>query len=154
MVDDIFIREPVDDNLINSLTKYFDDNTAAINFENHFDAKDISVDKIVKRRHNNGAYKTSMMFQLWKKDKLLSVLEGIDVDPWAFEKMNNHKGYTYYVNANGHKGLINFGKVDNIYNWGIVKGKWTLEAIKFFRKEGLDVNYGPRGVVHEAFKKQ
>lgn len=145
MCDDIFIREPVDSKLIDSLINYFDDNTAAINFENHFDASDLPLDDIIKIR-SEGKYKTSLMMQLWKKDKLASVLEGIDTDPWTFEQLNNHKNYRYLVNANPHKGLINFGKVDRVYDWGIVQGKWTKECLEFLNSEGINIDYKDRGV--------
>ena len=146
MCDDIFIREKVDAGLIESLTKYFDENTAAINFENHFDSGDLDLDEVLKVRCG-GKYKTSLMIQLWNKDKLHSVLECSDTDPWTFEQLNNHKGYRYLVNANPHKGLINFGKVDRIYNWGIVQGKWSVECIDFLASEGLSVDYSVRGVI-------
>ena len=146
MCDDIFIRESVNTEVIDSLINYFDDNTAAINFENHFDKKDLPLDNIVMLRHDEGKYKTSLMIQLWNKTKLLSVLAGIDTDPWNFEQLNNHKGYRYLVNANPHKGLLNFGKVDRIYDWGIVQGKWTYECVNFLRNEGLDINFESRGI--------
>lgn len=147
MCDDIFIRRSVDDELIRSLIKYFDHNTAAINFEVHFDKNDIPLDNLLTLRPGKGRYKTSMMFQLWNKNKLLDILDGVDTDPWNFEQLNPHKGYKYYCNANNHIGLIDFGKVDRIYNWGIVQGKWTMEAIKFFKKEGIEIDYSKRGVI-------
>ena len=147
MCDDIFIRETVDNDTITGLVSYFDKNTAAINFENHFDYDDIDFNNLLTLRPENGKYKTSMMFQLWKKDKLLNVLKGVDTDPWKFEQLNPHKDYKYYCNANSHTGLIDFGKVDRIYNWGIVQGKWTREAIRFFKSEGIDIDYSKRGIL-------
>lgn len=140
MCDDLFIRERVDNNLIMSLPKYFDKVTAAINFENHFDKNDIPLNNIVAIRNQNGKYKTSLMIQLWNKEKLLAVLNDLDVNPWIFERLNNHLNYRYLINANSHKGLINFGKIDNGYNWGVVQGKWTEEVLSFFDAEKIDIN--------------
>ena len=147
MCDDIFIRKNVDNNLIQNLIKYFDENTAAINFEVHFDNNDIPFDNLLTLRPEKGNYKTSMMFQLWSRNKLLDVLKDVDTDPWNFEQLNPHKGYKYYCNANNHTGLIDFGKVDRIYNWGIVQGKWTTEAIDFFKDEGIEIDYSKRGIL-------
>jgi len=140
MCDDLFVRERVDNNLIMSLPEYFDKTTAAINFENHFDNNDISLDSIVAIRNQNGKYKTSLMIQLWNKEKLLAILHNLDTDPWTFERLNNHLNYRYLINANSHKGLINFGKVDNEYNWGVVQGKWTEEVLSFFDAEKIHIN--------------
>ena len=146
MCDDLFIREPVDKQLIDSLPKYFDNNTAAINFENHFDTTDDKLDDILCIRSKKGKYKTSLMIQLWNKEKLLLILQGIDVDPWIFERVNHHLNYRFLINANNHKGLINFGKIDSTYNWGVVRGKWSQEVLSFFEQEGIKINISKRPI--------
>lgn len=67
MVDDIFIRKAVDNSLINSLTSFFSENTAALNFEFRFDRNDIKKNGLISIRSSLGRYKTSMMCQLWDR---------------------------------------------------------------------------------------
>lgn len=148
MCDDIFIREQVDNELMLSLVKYFEQNPnlGAINLQNRFDKNDILLDNSVYKRNPNGKFKTSAMCQLWKKDKLLQVYD-YDTDPWKFEQDNRHHNFDYLITNSLSKPLLPFGRKRNAYNFGIVQGKWTQETLNFFESEGIIIDSAKRGVM-------
>ena len=141
MLDDIFIRKNIDYNLYKLPELFENNNLAAINLETSFDSKDTVVNDLVKKRSANGEYKVSMMCQLWKKEKLLKVLN-LNLDPWAFEMANNHLNFDYYILTNK---LIDWGHSRFGDIWGIYRGKWCKEVVPFFEKEGIKIDYNLRG---------
>lgn len=149
MCDDLFMREPVSNDLIKSLCQYITGDVASINFEVQFDKDDIPFNDILMRRPDKGRWKTSMMCQLWDTEKLLDILSD-DSDPWQIEKMNDGKGYTFLINASNDRPLLPFGKRKGIYDWGIVQGKWTKEAYDFLKSEGIEPDISQRGVKANA----
>lgn len=142
MVDDIFIREYVDNELIISLQQYINDNVASINLEKCFDPYDKPFNDLLMQRSTLGRYKTSVMCNMFNREKLVKILKNIHTDPWEFERINNHMNFTYLIARN--KCFINFGY--EYRNWfGIRKGKWCLETRDFFNKEGIEIDYSIRG---------
>ena len=147
MVDDIFIREMVDNDLIWHLTTYVHDNIASLNFEFSFDKQDILIYNDLMLRNQFGKFKLSCMCQMWQKRAILDLFN-VEKDCWRFEKDNKCKNYNFLISKNGN--YINWGKRHDTWKWGIVKGKWTKECKEFFIKEGItDINYEERGFIDE-----
>ena len=142
MVDDIFLREKVDNERILNLQNHFTDNVASINLEKTFDINDTPFNYELMFRSVNGKYKTSVMCNLFDREKLMSILNDLNCDPWTFESINHHKNYTYLISKNGD--FLNFGYGDRKW-FGIRKGKWCLEIVDFFNKENIKVDYNVRG---------
>ena len=142
MIDDCFIRRPVDTARIKYAEKHLGGNIALMNFEKSWDEKDIptELDGWKKRRHGS-AYEVSLMCGLWQKDKLLKVL-GRNCDPWTIELEQDNCGFDYYINSG-----------DYIIDWGyrtfqpcnLIKGKWAAEVVDFFDAEGIKIDYNKRG---------
>lgn len=141
MIDDLFIREKVDNNLVKSLEKYIGGIIGALNFEKQFDKFDTPLDDLVSLRNVNGKYRTSVMCQLWSKKALLNIFN-CEKDPWTFENDNNSKGYLFLISRKGN--FINWGYGDRKW-FGIRKGKWCKECKNFFDKENIKVDYSIRG---------
>lgn len=141
MIDDLFIRNYVDNNLINSLEDYIGGIIGALNFERSFDKGDIPLDDKVCLRNHYGKYKTSVMCQLWTKNAILDIFN-CEKDPWTFESDNNSKHYVYLCSKNGN--FIDWGYLTNKW-FGIRKGKWCRECKEFFDKENLTIDYSIRG---------
>lgn len=146
MVDDIFIREKVDNDMIWDLCSSLHDNFAALNFEFSFDPLDkpymtTKFGKIILKRNQFGRFKLSCMCQMWQKRAILTLFN-VKKDPWRFEKDNISMGFDFLISKNGD--LINWGKRRNDWHWGIVKGKWTQETKEFFDKEGIEMDYSTR----------
>ena len=144
MVDDVFLQKSTDDTKVLNLVNFFNDDIAAINLEPSFDSHDKPYSNDLMERSINGKYKTSLMCSLWRKDKLLKVLD-YDTDPWQFEWDNKHHDYQYLITKKG--GFLHWGFKDGNDNWrfGLHEGKWFRETKRFFDKEGLKINYSIRG---------
>lgn len=143
MMDDIFIRKPVDTKRIEQADRCLKGNIALMNFEKSFDGWDepTEISGWKKRRHNS-QWEVSIMCGLWDRKKLMRVLD-LDSSPWDVEYMQRNAGYDYYINSG-----------DYIIDWnyrqgrpsGISRGKWQRECIQFFEDEGIEVDYSKRGI--------
>ena len=145
MVDDIFIQTKVDNKRVLSLINYFDDTVASLNLQpSGFDKKDILFKNDIMERSNNGEFKNSVMCSLWRKDKLISVLD-YDTNPWQFEWDNKHKGYKYLITKNGD--YLYWGFSNEQWRFGLHEGKWFRQCIKFLKKENINIDFNKRGFV-------
>ena len=142
MIDDCFIRKPVDEKRIKEACQILKGNIALMNFEKSWDPEDIETEYPGwKKRKHGSRFEVSLMCGLWQKDKLLKVLER-DCDPWTIEEEQMNYGFDYYINSG-----------DYIIDWGyrtfqpcnIVKGKWTKECKEFLESEGIEVDYLKKG---------
>lgn len=141
MVDDIFIREKVDSDFVDSLENYIGGIIGGLNFEKQFDPNDIPLDNNVALRNPYGKWKTSVMCQLWNKKALLDIFN-CDKDPWVFEKDNDSKNYIFLISRYGN--FLNWGYGERKW-FGIRKGKWCKEIKDLFEKENIDIDYSVRG---------
>ena len=142
MVDDIFIQNKVDNDLINSLTEYLHDNYASVNIESSFDKNDIPINDLLCLRNPTGKFKLSCMCQLWQKKALLDLFN-CEYDPWKMEKIDNTKDYLFLISKD--KYLIDFGRTKDNWKFGVIRGKWSKECKEFFDKEGINILYTKRG---------
>ena len=142
MIDDCFIRRPVDLVRIKYASDWLRGNIARMNCEKSWDEEDQETERVGwKKRKHGSRFEVSLMCGLWDKWKLLSVVDR-DCSPWEIEENQDGKGFDYYINAE-----------DYIIDWGyrtftpsnIVKGKWTRECKEFLDKEGIIVDYSKKG---------
>ena len=144
MIDDIFIRKPVDTKRIDYARANLKGNIACFNFEKVFNQDDQESGlNGWKIRKKGSTYELSLMCGLWNKDKLLKVLEN-DSDPWTVEYNQDTKGFDYLINSADY--IIDWGYKTFSYV-GVVRGKWAREIIPFFEKEGIKIDYEKRGFV-------
>lgn len=147
MMDDIFIRQPVDTKRIKEAETYLQSiyglNVACMNFEKAFDPNDEETRlKGWKKRKQGSPWMVSIMCGLWQTEKLVNVLmEGLS--PWDVEAKQEGMGYEYYINADDY--IIDWGYV-TYQPSGICRGKWQKECVWFFQSEGIKVDYGKRGI--------
>lgn len=142
MCDDVFIRKYVDNQKVMSLLNIFNDNIASINLEMSFDKNDLPYNEDLMIRSINGKFKTSVMCNIFNRKKLLKILSNLDINPWQFESLNNHLGYTYLVTKRND--FVSWGYTYGGW-FGIRKGKWCREIVPFFEKEGIKIDYSKRG---------
>lgn len=144
MIDDIFIRKPVDIKRIDYARANLKGNIACFNFEKVFNQDDQESGlNGWKIRKKGSPYELSLMCGLWDKEKLLKVLEN-DSDPWTVEYTQDTKSFDYLINSDDY--IIDWG-YETFKHVGVVKGKWSREIIPFFEKEGIKVDYEKRGFV-------
>lgn len=147
MVDDCFIRRPVDYDRIEDAVSIIEheDNVALMNFEKrwHYQDEPTLYPGWMKRKHGT-EYEASLMCGVWNRQKLLNVLAPVS-DPWTVEYKQHTCGYDYYINS-----------WDYIIDWGyqtfvpcnLVKGKWAREIIPFFAAEGIQMDFSKRGFIN------
>lgn len=138
MIDDCFIRQPVDTNRIEEALEIIksEPNVACMNFEKAWDEQDKPTKYAGwKVREHGRDYEVSLMCGIWNIEKLLKVLDR-DCSPWEIELKQDGKGFDYYINAGDY--IIDWG-YKTFCEVGKVKGRWTREAIEFLGKEGFDV---------------
>ena len=144
MIDDCFIRGPVDEKRINEAAEYISGNIALMNFEKSWDENDEETNlKGWKKRRSDSQFEVSLMCGIWQKDKLLKVIER-DCDPWTIELNQENYGFDYYINAGDY--IIDWG-YRTFKPVGLVKGKCARECQEFFEQEGIRVDYSKKGFI-------
>ena len=148
MIDDIFIRKPVNTERIEYARKHLKGNIAMFNFEKVFNQEDQESGlKGFKIRKKGSEYELSLMCGLWDRKKLIHILEK-DSDPWSVEYNQDTKGYDYLINSEDY--IIDWGYI-TFHRVGIVKGKWARECKDFFDKEGIKIDYEKRGFIDQYY---
>lgn len=135
LVDDIFIRKPVDTKRIDYARDHLKGNIAMFNFEKSFDLGDeeTSLEGFKKRKHGSN-YEVSIMCGLWDKEKLMKVIEPKSTI-WEVEYKQNNCNYDYYINSGDY--IIDWG-YETWKQVGICKGKWCKETIEYFKKNNIE----------------
>ena len=142
MIDDIFIRRPVDTDRIQYALDHIGGNIALMNFEKSWDPTDAPTDLDGwKCRRHGSEYEVSLMCGLWQKDKLLKVLSR-NCDPWTIELQQEPYDFCYYINSGDY--IIDWG-YRTFQKCGLVKGKWSHECADFLTGEGFHIDYSIRG---------
>ena len=91
IMDDYFIRKPVDVERIEYLSKQLKGNIAVFYFEKSFDENDTETDIVgMKKRQHGSAYEVAINCGLWQKDKLINVLDR-NSDVWDIELNQDNK---------------------------------------------------------------
>ena len=142
MCDDVFLRAAPNKELIDKMLADIKGNVAAFNFETSCYKDDIALNEYSLKRAPNGAYKTSVMCQLWNKDKLIRIMD-CDLDPWKFEYANRHTNYDFLILKNNL--ALDWGHYKYGDKWGIYRNSWVKETADFLNKEGLTIDYSKRG---------
>lgn len=134
MIDDCFIRKPVDVERIEYASEHLNGNIALMNFEKSWDVNDEPTDLIGwKKRKHGSEFEVSLLCGLWQKEKLLKVVER-DCSPWEIELEQDNCGFDYYINSGDY--IIDWG-YKTFQPVGKVKGKWTKETVEFLKRNGL-----------------
>lgn len=136
MIDDCFIRQPVDTKRIEEAEHIIrkNKNIALMNFEKAWDVSDeLTGYKGWKKRKHGSRFEVSLLCGIWDKEKLLKVVER-DCSPWEIEENQRGYGFDYYINAGDY--IIDWG-YKAFQPVGKVKGRWTEETIEYLRNEGL-----------------
>lgn len=142
MMDDCFIREPVDVDRLQYASANLTGNIAMFNFEKSFDPNDEDCEfEGFKKRQHGSPYEVSIMCGLWDRKKLYHCLT-VDSSPWMVEKLQRNCGYDFYINSGDF--IINWG-YETWKHTGIAKGKWCRNVVPFFESEGIEIDYSKRG---------
>lgn len=139
--DDTFFRKKVNDKVIDKLSTYIDNKLIAINLEPAFDG--FKVNEILSIRDSSKKWLTSMMPQLWNKDKLIEIIGDKELSPRQVEHIG--KGTPYIYGIINDTSYIDFGKVKGIYPYAITEGKWAKEIVSFCKQEQVEIDFSGLG---------
>ncbi len=94
----------------------------------------------------NSQWRSSLMLALWKKDALLSLVEGLSITPWQFEHMNtNHldKFYCLNLSTNDSSDVLPFlgmyGSTNGFTFYPIIIDLLEKEGVT--KLDGSPINY-------------
>lgn len=133
MLDDFFIRQPVDTERINKIKLTKD--VICYNFEKEYRVPALRL-KEWDIQKNNQVYLNSCQPSIWNREKLIERLQE-DKNPQEWETTKIDSPYIHYINNQEY--IIDIGYRHQPLNigWGITRGKITDECKKFLESEGL-----------------
>ena len=133
MLDDFFIRKPVDEKRINNIK--FTDDIICYNFEiNHREpALKLNGWDIQK---NNQIYLNSCQPSVWNKKLLIERLYD-DLNAQEWETLVINSPYIHMINNQDLIIDIGYRQQDLSIGWGITRGKLAKECKAFLESEGL-----------------
>ena len=134
MLDDFFIRQPVDEERINSIK--IDDNTACYNFELEYREPYVRFDNGWDGQKNNQVYLNSCQPSIWNREVLIDRLN-TKQSPQEWETTIINSPYLHYINNKDFIIDIGYRHQDLSIGWGITRGKLAKECYEFLKKEGL-----------------
>ena len=140
--DDTFFRNKVNDKVIKKLSAYIDNKLIGINLEPAFDG--YQVNEILTIRDSSKKWLSSMMPQLWNKNKLIELIAGRELSPRAVEKIGTNSPYIFGIITTNNTD-IDFGKKKNVYPYAITEGKWAKEIVDFCKKENIEIDFSELG---------
>ena len=150
LLDDFFIREPVDTKKIKEIIGYMDNDPAIATFNFDFIAdphnKEAPYPGFILRPEVC-QYKLNMQAGIWRTDVLYDLWRDSD-SPWVWElygtcRSFNNK-YKYYCLSDLSFSPIKYGKEKVLF--GVFKGKWIKDDVcPLFEKEGIEIDLEKRG---------
>lgn len=133
MLDDFFIRRPVDVDRINKIK--LSDETICYNFEKNYREPALKL-KEWDIQKNNQVYLNSCQPSIWNREKLIERLQE-DKNPQEWETTKIDSPYIHFINNQDY--IIDIGYRHQPLNigWGITRGKLTKECKEFLESEEL-----------------
>ena len=138
MMEDMFLKTTVSNSqIVTVLDEFFEVNGNFITLiaEPHYDKKFSQNFGLISP---GAMYRATATAALWKKKILLDILRENET-AWDFEKKGSIRTDQYY-------GF--YAVVHDCFSFvhGVVKGQWTVHAVKEFEKLGLDIDFSTRKV--------
>ena len=137
MLDDFFIRQPVDEERIEQaeiLLRDFND-IGCFNFEINYREPLYHGDEWDVQK-NNQVYINSCQPSLWNRQVLLDRLQD-NQNPQEWELTPVYSSKVNYINCRDYIIDIGYRHQDLSIGWGITRGKLSKECYEFLKKEGL-----------------
>ena len=154
LMDDFFLREPVDLNMIDQIIEWMesDRKIACFNFEATKAYSDWECDVYpgFRRLPPGNKFTLNMQAAIWRTSCLQKYWRP-DVSPWEWEAYCNvltikHPGDKFYCAKDRSDRYINYGHYQIGDLWGVVKGKWIIEDVQpLFEREGIEIDFSKRG---------
>ena len=160
MLDDFFLREPVNLKSIEQIVDWMDadEQIGYFNCDVTRAECDLEVGHYpgFRRLPAGNRYTLNMQAAIWRTGVLRSYWRR-GVSPWDWEERCNVKTiddskHKFYSALTPEDAFMEYGHVYG--GWGVYQGKWCKEDIvPFFEKEGIKVDYNQRGFFEESKKR-
>lgn len=146
MLDDFFIRGPVDEERIKQAERLLKeiDSVSCFNFEkNYRNSLEYSSDWSIQL--NKQVYLNSCQPSIWNRLILIDRLQkNQNAQEWELTQIDSP--YVHYINNKDYIIDIGYRHQDLSIGFGITRGKLSKECLEFLKKEGLDediINHYP-----------
>lgn len=158
MLEDFFLMGQVDDLEIKAVVeKMKNDDSIAVVYPKRISTysyrDDVHPEWIRMDVDKNQKYMVNCQFAIWNKKLLLDILNP-GLSPWQLErefKLPENCKYKFYCFPNGSKFSIEGDVFPYLFaiqkGYGIAQSKWLWNNKKFFKNEGVEVNYDSLGVL-------
>ena len=154
MMDDFFLRRPVDGEFLEKVMSYLDNDERAVvfSFQNVVDELNTHSQNYpgFDLRPLYGYYKFNFQAAIWKTEYLLGAWKPHE-SPWAWEGIGNYRSFDkkhdFYVLRHEESTPLFYG-FDGIGHMGIYRGKWyTPDVVPLFEKHNLQIDLSKRGCI-------
>lgn len=134
MLDDMLIRQPVREDLIEDAIKVLDEDkkVAVVNFEKNYRPANNYSENWLEQKQNQ-MYLCSCQPSIWRRIALIDNLKK-DENAWSWELTRVSNDWKYLINKDVD--IINIGRTNDL-NWGIARGKITNEFKEFLIDENI-----------------
>lgn len=152
LMDDFFLRRPVDEDKIDQVIQWLDkdENAVVFSFQNVKDKLNICSEKYPQylKRPVYGEYKFNFQAAIWRTEKLLGFWKKHET-PWEWETIGNIRSFDekldFYVLEGANNSPIDYGFDEK--GMGIFRGKWVIDTVKeLFENHDIYVDYSVRGI--------
>lgn len=146
MLEDYFISKKIQNRDIDDILTYMDNNRAfyyQLSIGNTKSKEPICVNVSAKTN-----YPVSLQPAIWKREVLVEILEKINgKTPWDVENyfIQQYRGKTEVIPGAFHDTRDLLG-----YKNGVLRGKWILDTVKYYKKLGIEIDTGTREVMSSS----
>lgn len=158
LMDDFFIRKPVQEKKINEVIEWMKKDSRAVVFSFQAIQDDLNLPSDKYKGYNlrpiYGEYKHNFQAAVWKTDYLLKSWKKHET-PWEWETIGNFRTfnpkYDFYAIQSDEDSPIDYGFRNS--GMGIFRGKWVLDTVAdLFKNNNIIMDYSIRGVYTPADK--
>lgn len=152
MLDDFFLRAPVDSQKIESYLDFMEENSdvAFVTFDSIEDSMNID-DGVLEDcvlRPRCGEYKVNLQAGIWRRESLFRYVRKHE-SPWELETKGSIRSFEcndrFYCVKDVSLSPINYGKKPGL-TWAIVRGKWVKDDVApLFEQYSIDCDFSKRG---------
>lgn len=157
LLDDFFIRKPVDVKMINQIIQWMDKDKSIVYFN-------CDVTKVGVEWENNlypgfhrippgNSYTLNMQAAVWRTEALLRYWRP-NITPWEWEEYTNllaarNRRDKFYCAVSADNTFCDYGF--NLKGMGVHRGKWVRnDVVPLFKKECIEVDFSQRGFLEDS----
>lgn len=157
LLDDFFLRKPVDLNMVDQIIEWMDKDKNIVYFNcDHTPVYEEWEQEKFPGFHRipyGNVYTLNMQAAVWRVEKLIAYWKP-NVSPWDWEEFCNltaarKRNEKFYCVAQYGNGFCDYGYT--LSGMGVHHGKWVYEdVVPLFEKEKIEVDFTRRGILQHG----